>query len=188
MDFEPDCRARQQHTLQLIGEMRPEVLVVANNSPLAISTFTGATENTDVYTPASKEALASWESALRTTFTDVQPSVDRVVLFSVIPSFRNTDFDRALVTLLRPNGAFPTESVATVQRPRGPILDAERRASEGLSVPVTIVDPLATVCPDGECGVRFADGRYRYRDPNHLSRIAVRSLTDLIREALVSDP
>lgn len=182
--FNEDCTSRQQQTFDRIGDIRPEVLVVANNSPLAISAFTGAPANADVYAPVSSDALGTWESALRTTFTDVEPFVDRVVLFSVVPGFRTEDFEGALLTLLRPSGAQHAESIETVQRSRAPILDAERRATEAVTILVTTVDPLTMVCPEDECAVRFADGRFRYRDPTHLSNAAAREFADPIRDAL----
>ena len=187
LEFEPGCLARQASTSELIAEVRPDVLVIANNSRTALSLLDNPTGERDFYDPPSAGVLETWESALRSTFVDVEPSVGRVLLFSVVPYYEPAKFDSALPTLLRPTGTFPTVSTATIERSRGPIVDAEARAAESVPGLVTTVDPLPLVCPDGLCTLRSPEGLFRNRDGNHLSNPIARQLDGLIVDALQSE-
>jgi hypothetical protein len=180
--FEPECVTRQGETLELIREIEPAMVVIANNSPLALTNLGLASDSTTI----SPEALSSWEAALRGTFADIEPFVDRVVLFSVIPTFRSDEFDRALPTLLRPHGAYPTASVDSIQSWRGPILAAEARAAADAGGFVELVDPLPYLCPNEACAIRSADGTFRYRDGAHLSNPIARGLAEPLRSSLRS--
>ena len=183
--FDADCVARQANTMELIGEIEPEVLVIANNSRLALSKLAESPDTVDVYQPPSSDVLASWEAALTTTFGEVEPFVDRVVLFSVVPYFRGADFDVALPSLLRPTGTFPSVTVQTLQGSRSPILEAEGHAVELFPELVTTIDPLPMLC-DAVCDIRSSDGTFRYRDTTHLTNPTARTLTAPILAALRS--
>ena len=131
LDFEPDCLSRQVQTSDLIAEMQPDVLIIANNSLNALTALGGTSDGGGPYSPPSDDSLDTWEAALRSTLVDVERSVGHVVLVSMVPYYEPEVFDSALPTLLRPAGAFPTVSVATIEKSRRPIDDAEStRCSE----------------------------------------------------------
>jgi peptidoglycan/LPS O-acetylase OafA/YrhL len=184
LTFEPECVARQAHTFEMIRKIGPELVVIANNAPGALANLGGTSRDGTMH----HDALISWEAALRTTFTDIEPFVDRVVLVSVVPTFSADVFDRALPTLLRPGGGYPTVSVESIQRRREPLLAAEARAAAAADDLVESLDPLEHLCPHGSCALRASDGLFRYRDGGHLSNPVARELDDLIRASLRANP
>lgn len=181
LDLPQSCRERQLGSLEMIRTIEPEVLVVANYSFGAVASIAGSTE---VYEPPDAAALASWESAVGTTLSDVADHTSRVVWYSVVPYFPVELFDEALPTLLRPTGRFPTVDPRQLSRSRQPILDAERRAVQRATVPVVVIDPFERLCSESACELRASDGRFVYRDPHHVSQPFAAELDELFREAL----
>lgn len=182
LEFDQDCAEREAQTTALIESMQPDVVVIANNSPLAVAKL-GDRQPSDDPAPG---AVDEWERAVHDTIVDVRSSTEHIVLFETVPAFDTDVFDLALPTLARRHGTFPTMSAEEVTHRREAIVAAETAAVAGFGDLVTVVDATPQLCPDG-CALRDPDGSFRYRDPNHLAPATAATLADTMAEALFVD-
>ena len=159
------CRRYQEHVLQLIDRLDPDVVVLAERSPYYVRAPIGPgrpVEDVDG-TPATSEA-----DALRIWTAGLNEFLDRVhrpvLVVSTIPTF--PEQLRTAIAAGRADDASATVSFADVEHRRGDVLAAEAAVTANRSDVVT-VDPLPLLCPSDPCRAREGD-RWRYHDDQHL--------------------
>lgn len=147
------CTAWQDRVVALADELRPDVIVVANQALEPAGR------------PAFERTVERW-SAQRIP----------VVLVAPIADFGDR-FPRRRLSLLTPDPDAPTVARDHVERDRRGVMAALESVAQRDGV--VVVDPLPVLC-DRECAAAVGD-RWRYLGPRSLTATAARQLTDRFR-------
>ncbi len=184
-----ECLAWQDDVLDVVDELRPAVVVIANRSPAYVLPDIGgasplgpiATSEGDGAADRAA-ALASWQEGLTET---VQALIDReieVVIVSTVPEYPSGSFGAPSV--LRPDPGMPEVTLAEVDERRGEVVEIERRVAAALDG-VTVFDPADALC-GATCTPIDDEGRWMYFDNHHLNRFAAPVVAPSFAEALRS--
>lgn len=157
------CTSWSHEVLARLRILRPEIVVIANNSIGYVQT---------------PDDLSGWADALRATIRDVHPVGRGVVVIGVIPQGDGEAADMSL--LLRPDR--PRSTVRALQpQIRALVERAERRVIG--EIPNTVwFDPADVLCDADMCRTATVSSEL-YVDGNHLSRAGALLLTDDLSKA-----
>ena len=180
------CRQWQAAAFDLIDELDPEVVLIANRSPAYVWPTVGTSsplgpiaQATGSPTSDRESALASWEAGLGETVRAITSRGIAVLLVSVVPEFPPGSFTNA--TLVHPEPEPPSITRSQLDERRGQVLAREQRAVDGL-VGVGWLDPAATLCPSA-CHAARGDV-WLYSDNQHINRFGAELLAMPVAQRL----
>lgn len=178
----PRCDDWNDDVLRVVDRLRPNVVVVGNNSPQYVSGDSPvqvATGAGDVAT--GDDALDRWSRGLDRLITELDERGAAVVLVGPVPDFGRA-FSRDRVSVVRPDLAVAPLPVADVRSALGPVVEVERAVAAERSVPY--VDPVPILCTD-VCEPEH-DGRWWWYDAEHLNVLGGRQLVPEMSRALAT--
>lgn len=182
----PDCLTWQQATFEVISELNPTAVVVANRSSgFATLELNKRGEDITIRLPGGDRpstrnaAVALWRDGFTGALEQLAEEDVPVVVLDVIPEYRG-EFEP--VTLFRPKPRVPMLTSEALDAQRRPTIEVEHAVGERFAN-VRFVDPAAVLCPTGECAP-VMDGDWIYHDGTHLAPNGSRLVAPLLRDAI----
>ena len=184
-EFDRSCHEKQQSDLDLLTDLEPQKIVIANRSTVhaaRIEAGPGQQIGED-FEPPSAEAVDEWAAAVASTVETISTFTDEVFVLAVVPHFAAAEFDSALPTLLTPDGANPRLSPEAVDDIRGGVVAAEAAALAPSGA--VLLEPTGLLCASDGCPMRDGD-LFLYYDHQHLSTVGAEHLRPLFADAFES--
>lgn len=171
------CRAWLDETVERIRALDPDVVVVANRSPLyVLGRVEADTSGRRPIAARPDEALTLWEQGLRTLFEELDAPV---LLIQTAPEQPGAVAD--LIGTAVDDGDVPALPVEAHEERAGAINRVEAAVVAEVA-DVARFDPATVLCSD-VC-TPHVDGTWRYFDGNHLTPRATLLFADDIRAQL----
>jgi hypothetical protein len=180
------CHSWQADALDLMAELEPSVVVIANRSPAYVLPTTGAESPLGPIslvdgTPATDRsgALDSWQTGLAETIEAVTSQGVAVLVITTVPEYPPGSF--ANPTVVRPDPEPPTITLDAVADRRGEVIERERRVIEQFPA-ASAFDPVPYLCATS---CTAADGDvWIYSDNHHVNRYGSERLAPGLAAAL----
>ena len=163
-------------TLDTVRGIDPDVIVVANRSPLYVLGRENDTSGRRPIAATPDEAVRVWTAGLRDLFEQLDTPTLLVQTFPEQPSTVVHLIGTAVT-----DDDVPALSVDAHEARSGAIDAAERRVADEFTQ-VSVFDPASVLC--SESCPAFVDGSWRYFDGNHLTPRATLLFADEIRTQL----
>lgn len=184
------CEEWQAEVLDLVEEVRPQLVVLANRSTAYTTdvapppAVVGAIELPTEPAPSDEEgAVELWGEGLRTIVARIRETGAAVVVVGGPPTYRDR-FPTASV--LHPDPQPPARPRAEVDAEHDPVVAAEREALDGLDG-VAYVAPVPELCGEDLCRASVA-GRWTHLNAfdlnDHGARLLEPALQAAVSEAL----
>lgn len=180
-----DCRKWVDAASELVADLQPAVVVIANRSTIYTHPTVGEPENavhrlstsSSDASDSRNEALALWSAGIEATVADLEAGGARVVVLGMVPEFWPDFVDR--YSLARPD-LDPVMTRAELDERQ---TDVDAATQAGLPDTAAFVDPTDTICPAFPCRPTD-DAGWLYYDPDHLNERGSRLLADDVGAAL----
>lgn len=181
------CAIWQKELMNYALESRPDVVVIANRSPLYVNAeLDYATLLSSEGTPAQDiiESARNWQDMIQSIVSRLTEAGIRVVLVAEPPEGASADLAARQSLLIRNPSIPPRASRRAAEELRAASFAAEKRVVDSTPGAV-LVDPFAVLCNTNLCP-GDKGGQPLYSDGTHLSRVGSLALSALISEAIKS--
>lgn len=181
------CAMWQQEVLDYALDSRPDVVVIANRSPLYVNAeMDYATLLSSDGTPAQdlNQSAREWQDMIQSTVSKLTEAGIRVVLVAEPPEGASADIAARQSLLIRNPSIPPRASRNDAEALRSASFAAEKSAVQSTAGTI-LVDPFTALCNIDNCP-GDKGGQPLYSDGTHLSRIGSLALSTLIGEAIKS--
>jgi hypothetical protein len=175
VDYGEACRGYADATLAWLAQQKPGLVVLSASDEYWLDPTVGVSLPGGSFTTDPAEKAAVMQASLEATIRLLKGSGHDVVLLQALPHWTGPyTWDLAACTLRQTlNGCpktMPVEfDLARSQRVRSAIAAAGERTQ------TPVADLTSSVCPGSECATS-RDGRWIYRDDNHITNVESRSL------------